>query len=85
MKLFASRDTSQYLHGALRTVVFLPLPFFTPYPFLPLGKKGALISDGWDAKHPHRSLEIEAAWPHGLTKPFKLRCGPWSRFGDRQG
>ena len=40
------------LHG-LRG--FCPYPFFTPYPFLPLGKKGAFISHGW------------AWWPHGLT------------------
>jgi len=26
--------------------VFCPYPFLTPYPFLPWGKKGALISSG---------------------------------------
>ena len=46
------------LHGRLHGIftelhglrVFYPYPFFTPYPFLPLGEKGALISNGWDAK-----------------------------------
>ena len=29
-----------------RTAGFYPYPFLTSYPFLPLGKKGALISSG---------------------------------------
>ena len=46
------------LHGRLHGIftelhglrVICPYPFFTPYSFLPLGRKGALISNGWDAK-----------------------------------
>ena len=61
-KLFASREASRYLHGASRTAGFLPYPFFPPYPVLPLGKKRALINNGWHAKQIPPSLEITAAW-----------------------
>ena len=60
-KLFASQEASRYLHGVSWTAVFLPYPFFIPYPFLLLGKKGALISSGWDAKQIPSSLKITAA------------------------
>ena len=62
MKYLPSQDPSQNLHGASRTAGFYPYPFLTSYPFLPLDKNGALISNGWDAKHPPRSLEKEPAW-----------------------
>ena len=71
--------TAIYLHGGLHGIFtelhglrgFCPYPFFTPYPFLPLGKKGALMSHGW------------AWWPRELTRPFKLRFGPRPRLGER--
>ena len=61
--------TAIYLHGGLHGIFteLHGLRVFCPYPFLPLGKQGALISHGW------------AWWPHGLTRPFKLRFQFWAQ------